>query len=310
MILRKIKYVYFIFCLLATIGLSIYSIYRFWLNEDTTVVQVTRFLSSMDAIYPSLSFCVLPPFLEEKFDIYEDEKINMSSYRKFLEGEFWDERMLSIEYDNVTVSLEENLIKSMYKTHSKNFGVMDWKAEYFVSFRSPQRKCFTIKAPFPDEGLLHHSWLKIKKEIFPVGKRADDKKLYTYIHYPGQRFTGYYTWKSHFDPRHNQTKNYKIVFKIHNIDVITRRNKLRQPCLKDTENYDHHFMQIWMQEVGCRPPQWKFENSKLPLCSNANQMKEFRNQPDIMYVESFDPPCRTIAQLDYFYHKKNLERQG
>ena len=165
---KEFKRLYVITCLIVTIGLSIYSVSRYCKDEDSTVIKVRSFLGSKDTLYPSFSFCIMNPIIESKLDVYRDENINMTSYIKFLNGDFWDDRFLDVEYDNVTVSLRENLIEAMYKTHSRNIGVIDWKAEYFVSFRSPERKCFTIKAPFPDEGLLHHSWLKIKKDIFPV----------------------------------------------------------------------------------------------------------------------------------------------
>ena len=100
------------FCLIATIGLSIYSIYRYALNEDNTVVKVTKYLSSKDAIYPSISFCILPPFLRDRFEVYGDSGVNMTSYINFLEGKLWDERMLMVDYDNVTVSLSDNLISA------------------------------------------------------------------------------------------------------------------------------------------------------------------------------------------------------
>ena len=56
----------------------------------------------MDAIYPSFSFCFVPPFLENAFEIYEDG-INITTYSKFLHGELWDERMLAVDYDNVSL---------------------------------------------------------------------------------------------------------------------------------------------------------------------------------------------------------------
>ena len=299
-------------CILATIGLSIYSMYRYSLNEDTTQVRVTTFLSSKDSIYPSLSFCILPPFLKNNFTIYEDENINLTSYQKFLKGDFWDDKMLKVDYDRVTIALSDNLINGTYKTHSRKVGIVDWNVQYFVSFRSLQRKCFTIRAPTPTNGLLLHSWLKIKNDIFPEGKISDDQKIYTYLHYPGQRFTAYYTIKNDFDSRQNKSDNYRMVFRVQNIDVIVRRNKMHEPCLDGEQHYDDLYIQKWTQTVGCRPYHWNFEdkNDKTPICSNSSQMKKFLMQPDTIDVESFTPPCKTIDQLEYIYHEEDITDQG
>ena len=97
-------------------------------------------------------FCVLPPFLENKFDTYGNRNINLTSYKKFLNGSHWDDEMLQIEYDKVTISLYDNLIGAEYKAHSGE--LVDWKVKHFVSFRSPERKCITIKAPFPEKILF------------------------------------------------------------------------------------------------------------------------------------------------------------
>ena len=299
-------------CIFATIGLSIYSMYRYSLNEDTTEVRVTSFLSSNDSIYPSLSFCILPPFLKNNFTIYGDENINLTSYQKFLKGDFWDDKMLKVDYDNVTIALSDNLINGTYKTHSRKVGIVDWNVKYFVSFRSLQRKCFTIRAPTPTKGLLLHSWLKIKNEIFPEGKISDDQKIYTYLHYPGQRFTAYYTVKNDFDSRQNKSNNYRMVFRVQNIDVIIRRNKLHEHCLDGEQHYDDLYIQKWTQKVGCRPYHWNFEdkNDKTPICSNSSQMKKFLMQPDTIDIELFTPPCKTIDQLEYIYHEEDITDQG
>ena len=308
--LKQVSWIYFTICLLTTIGLLIYSISRYLANEDTTLVKVTQFLSTKVAIYPSLSFCILPPFLEEKFDVYGNPEINMTSYRNFLDGTFWDNRLLRIDYDNVTVSFSDNLISAGFRTHSGTLSNWNaWDADNYVSFRSSKRKCFTINAPFPSMGPLMRFRLRIKRKFFPGEKTPTGKKIYSYLHYPGQRFTAYYTIKTDFTSMHSKDYNYKIEFDVRNIDVITRRNKFLEPCVEDWRNYDDRFMQNKVNEVGCRPPHWK-TISDLPLCSDAIQMKSFSRQPRTAEIESFGPPCSVIYRLDYTYHEYNLTKQG
>ena len=243
-------------CSLATIGLSIYSVYRYIKNEDTTSIKLITFLSTKDAIYPSLSFCILPPFLEKNFDIYGDKDINMTSYIDFLNGNTWNESFLIVDYDSVTVSMSESLNSAGYTTHSRSH--FAWDADYSVSFRSAKRKCFTINSPFPKTGLLWYFYVSINNSIFPAGVRSESNSIYTYIHYPGQRFTAYYTIKHDFPTRQNKSNEYDMIFEVRNIDVITRRNKYDVPCVEDWRNYDQNFMKSLMNDIGCNPSHWKF----------------------------------------------------
>ena len=220
-------------------------------NEDTTSINLITFLNEKDAIYPSLSFCILPPFLENKFEIYGDKEINMTSYIDFLLGNTWNDRFLKINYDNVTVSLSENLNFAGYYIHSRSYFV--WDADYYVSFRSAERKCFTINSPFPKTDFLWYFHLNINNRIFPDGARSAGNEIYTYIHYPGQRFTSYYTIKHDFISRQNESNEYAMRFEVRNIDVITRRNKLDERCVEDWRNYDTNFMKNLVDEVGCHP---------------------------------------------------------
>ena len=85
-----------------------------------------------------------------------------------------------------------------------------------------------------------------------------------------------------------------------NIEVITRRNRIREPCEEDWRNYDTHIMEDMMKKVGCRPPHWNTGFDQ-PICSKPNQMKTFSRQPHTAEIESFIQPCKVISQLDYKY---------
>lgn len=113
---KTINHLIFFGCIFATIALSVYSISRFCQNEDITLVQSSTYHSSKERIYPSISLCLLPPFLESKFDKFDDNGINTSSYIQFLEGKIWDARFLEVDYDEVTVSLDKNLLDSYFVT--------------------------------------------------------------------------------------------------------------------------------------------------------------------------------------------------
>ena len=303
----KISKFYSLACVISTIALQTYCLFHYLKDEDVSAVHFTKFHSSVDAIYPSFSLCIIHPFIESKFDQYEND-INMASYIRFLQGKFWDEKFLEVDYDNVSVSLSDNLIRGYYFTHSDI--ARHWVPDHFVSFRSNQRKCFTINAPFVENKQIKLFGVFISNKIYPEGQRRatgprKPTDLFTYIHYPGQRFTSYYTVRSEWDSRVNKSKNYDMTFRIKNIDVITNRDKPNHRCLGNWRGHDEYVMDNIMRETGCHPPHW-IPLTNLSLCSNPRQMKIFRAQPSTDKVESFDPPCKHIERLDYSYEEVDL----
>ena len=304
---KTINHIIFFGCIFATIALSVYSISRFCQNEDITLVQSSTYHSSEERIYPSISLCLLPPFIENEFDKFDDYAINMSSYIQFLEGKIWDARMLEVDYDEVTVSLAKNLLGSYFVTQDNK--KREWVPVYYTSFRSSKRKCFTIDAPYIDKELLYYFAMDINNDIFPNGRRSATNEISTYLHYPGQRLKSYYTLNFNWESRENKPKNYKMEFNINNINVISRRNKAQESCVKDWRNYDEFVMRTMMTKSGCHPPQWRETfawntSLDLPLCQNTSQMKIFAEQPTIAKIESLMPPCRSIDRLHYHYHEK------
>ena len=300
---QTIDRIFFMICLFATISLSIYSLIRFFKNEDTTVLKVTNFFSSNESIYPSLTFCIVPPFLDTKFEMLGDKEINTESYIKFLEGEFWDEKLADIDYDNVTVSLDSNILGANIITPSKK--KYAWKPKFYTSFRSSERKCFTIDAPIQDHILWYFN-VSVKNTIFPNENRLSPDEIRTYFHYPGQLFSGLYTVKYDYLSRGDKNSNYKMHFEIRDIDVVTLRNKVLEPCIENMTSYDDLIIAKKLTEVGCYPPHVDFDKiskSKLPKCSNATQMKEIASLGMGLHDESVNRPCRSISRIDFTYHE-------
>ena len=299
----KLKNVYSLTCVIATLILQIYCLTHYLSDKDVSMVDYTKFHTSHDAIYPSISICISPPFVEEKFDQFED--ISYEEYQKFWIDKSWDDRVLKVDYDNVTVSLSDNLITAFYTAHGST--VRQWVPDHFVSFRSPDRKCFTINAPILKNKQLGFFEIMISNEIFPGGQRRFTEpnrpsSLYTYFHYPGQRFTSYHTEKKNWISRANKTKGYFMSFRIKNIDVITNRNKPNNRCLVDWRKHDEYIMNSIMKETGCRPPHW-IPSTNLSFCHKKEQIINFRSQPFTDKVESYDPPYKHIERLDFIYRE-------
>ena len=99
---------YLFCCAIATIALISNCFYNFWLDKDTSQITFKTYHKGQDSIYPSISLCFDWPFLKDRLVSFGDG-INATAYSKFLSGEFWDDRFLEVDYDNVTINLESKL---------------------------------------------------------------------------------------------------------------------------------------------------------------------------------------------------------
>ena len=71
---------YHAICILGTIALIIWCIYMYALDEDMTMIQMEKFHTKPDYIYPSISLCASNIFDESKLN---DFGVNRTSYQRF-----------------------------------------------------------------------------------------------------------------------------------------------------------------------------------------------------------------------------------
>ena len=105
----KFLFCFNITCILATIGTTGWSIYIFVQNSDVCLVDYIPYNQDANSIYPSISIVIGNPFIKENLKIH-GENITPTVYSQFLEGEYWDDRMMNISYDNVTVDINDYLL--------------------------------------------------------------------------------------------------------------------------------------------------------------------------------------------------------
>ena len=307
-------------CVFVTVSLQVYCLIRFYRNEDISTISYKKFHQNINAIYPSFSFCVIPPVLQDELNICQKQAKQQNKTEDFcledLSYEYWDDRVSEKGYDNITVSLEDNLIATHLLLHDYTSFVVSnftlgqtstgFTPSYYVSFRAITRKCFTFDIPLMKRSLVFRLGILIKKSLFPKGHRPSNYGFYTYIHYPGQRLTTYNTVKYEWPKRENKTSNYFMKFNIKDVDVISYRNKHNDPCYEDWKGHDSLIMDGLVKESGCKPIYWN-TSQQIRTCSGIAEMKNFRGQPTTSKVQSYPSPCRAIERLHSNYHEKDVD---
>ena len=93
-----------VLCVLTTLVMCAYWGHKFTLNKDYSVITYKTFDGEVGDIHPTISLCLKNPFLEDRL---AGCGVNVSSYLSFLKGDHFEESMLNIDYNNVTIDISD-----------------------------------------------------------------------------------------------------------------------------------------------------------------------------------------------------------
>lgn len=301
---KDFNHIFNVLCILATIALVGWCLYAYNLNEDTSQVDFKRYHTSDMDLYPSLTLCLSDPFDNDKL-MGTGEGINSSSYSEFLYGRHWDERMNDINYDNVSIDIENFIITTGPIETTKHIHTwliddpdIENKPRFYVSRRHFDTKCFTIDIPFFVNDPISRFSIELNSSFFRNGIRPALNKFEVLMHYPNQSFKAACSKKRWVTMENYIPKYYEMKFLIENIDVLKRRNKPTRKCHEDWRHHDAEFLDNVMSTVGCKPPHWNTDIN-VPKCV---KMQEHFDLGHIIRVKRFEEqekflePCRSIEK--------------
>lgn len=318
---------YFIFsfhvlCVLATIVMIAYGVYKFWLNEDTTVIVFNRFNGNGIDIYPTLSFCFKGKGVFDTERIKNETK-SETDYRKFLDGKVWDNKLLVLDYDNVSCNAEKMLDYLYIKSSngSSLVKIYEWKNEaspkkegvtnnfpFKVSLRSPKAKCYSFDINGDNVANLKNfdvAAIELKLRGYYQGVQHYEKHgkspslhLSVFLTYPQQLMRSFPIIK--LGNLHKQRNDYKIKILTQGIEVLERRSKRDDVCKPSWWNDDSEILQHLSKNVGCRHNYWP-SNLHNSVCNSQEQFM-LSSLPDVTIVDAgflkdYVPPCREIQTV-------------
>ena len=315
---NKFVNIFHIVCLIATFSLACYCVYLYKTKEPMQLVDYKLFNERLDEIYPSLSLCFYHEgFIKEKFlkksDIYVKGKpIQVSNYIDYLRGNTWNPDLVTLDYDNVTLQLEDHLKSLKLKTTAttknnfykwpKKGGKKAAPMPFYVSYRAAAGKCYSIDLTvdtFPRIKINDTEFSTLTVKLNNFDKKSDKKTgLGIFIHYPKQKIR-----TKHVKEIEDLTKirgEKKVQISIDNIDVKKRIWKFWDTCNSDWRNDDDYILHHRISKIGCRPSYLKI-NSWAPICSKKEQMKGFMpsiRTPDKKLLNETTPPCFEIQTMN------------
>ena len=107
---EKINKIFQIICWTATLAMGCWCMYNYWIGENLSLVGHKRFGETDEDVKPAISICLPRPFLHHKFDKFYPG-MNVTDYQNFLLGQHWDANMLLVDFEKVTISLNDYILQ-------------------------------------------------------------------------------------------------------------------------------------------------------------------------------------------------------
>ena len=309
---------YHILCLIATASMLCCGCWRYVQDESTSLVEFQTYHTTERDIYPSISLC----FWGE--GIYKDKNLiqsygleNVSKYINFLQGDIWDNQMLKLDYDSVTIDL---------KDHVNNIGVYNRKWEplylwtmknddkkgpestplysfpFYTSHRHSSVKCFSLDLDANSMPGIAGNVITLVEIQFSDIIIPNVQMSYS-MHYPGQFLRGLIldvedSWNIRITSGNVKSKTIAVDM----VDVIRRRNTQRTPCGGHSIRDDDMILISIVETANCKPPHWKNVDG-YPICNDTRKMREvyvdsnFPTQSTATFLQRFVKPCNQVKMV-------------
>ena len=321
---QTLKLVYNSFCIVSVVGLILWCIYLFSLDEDLARINIKKFNSDKESLYTSVSFVFYSPYEYKKFERYEDENITPVNYKLHLQGELWNDNISKIDYNDVAIDIKDYFqgYEILYDNQKKvNYGnkITDqsgWKTPY-LNGNISIGKIFTVDIPFQKDVSLRQLDIKLRAKVFPNEERAP--KLTTkngvdgfgiFFHYPKQGSSTKTFRKIDWPVRSkNASKSYFMVFELKNIEIIQNRNKWRQECVPGSPDIDQMWYRKYFKHLTCKPPYFNGIEDLQP-CETQNELSQVHReyfQYRLTSKASEVPPCRSLEKLEFNFYEYDVE---
>ena len=321
---KGIKMVHTCVCLCAAFGFALWGIHLYLLDEDLTRIDVKQYNSGEESVYPSISFFFHSPIPNpEKLRKY-DHEITPIMYKRFLQGEIWNDTYVAINYSDVTIDIMDYFLDYTVQyvdfdhfSFKANCNSKDceWKAPYSHGNTSIG-KAFTIDIPYQPHKKVKSLTIDLRNDIFPNQIRPKQISPFdgfngfgVYFHYPGQLWREKHFRKVTWPLRtENMTKKYHMEFELQNLEIMQNRDKSREPCIDGILDLDRKHFEGISRVLPCRPPYIMQANELVP-CRSQEEMLECH----FLLLDHLEklkyPPCRSVKKMDIHYLELDLPQR-
>lgn len=288
------KFLFKISCVVTVLSMISVWFHKFLKDEDLCLVEYKSLKFINDIELPDVSLCIQEPLLEQNLN---ELGTNTREYLKHLSGDEFKERLISINYTNVTLNLE-NYYKRTTVLYS---GTVDNDTEGQITSRLSAfyygvfMKCYGIDIK---TSTLHDiNYVAYDFHIDPVLRDILSTKLvHAVVHSQSQLLLAHNIQIVPFDS--NQTYGGNMVIQISKVEVVKRRNKAKNPCEIQWKAWNDLVLLKHTKDIGC-VPSYHEKLRSFPLCSTQNETRRWHNIMSTIRNELHYLPCQQMPRIDF-----------
>ena len=328
----SLRTVFKVLCISATIILTSVCIWKFDKDDSISSVKFQYFHEDINSIYPSVSLCFGRPVEKEKLKTIS--KLVAAQYPNFLKGilydKYMDKRIHNISYENATINVSDYLTRismglkngsrfnylhgrksSVMRNHYSTDMNSTWSPVFYMETIVPEEKCFTFDITYFPNKPIKYFGFALKPELLQICcKRGTNTGFKIRLSYPHHvRRSGFSEKLLPILFNDDQNKQINLHLVVKRMEIIKYRNEKYMKCYENEFRDDMELDVALMEKVGCRPPNFKF-NQKFPNCTSQEEMKKvIELMSDIHETppgtsKDYLSPCQQISSLDYDVEKK------
>ena len=248
---------------------------------------------------------------------YDNVSINLMDYVTAEITVFEDDTMLKYAYPTLLKP------ESVWNETSQEmiFYGYNGGTRVYTSKRTADSKCITFDIPFRKDKLVRHHSILLDNTIFQgSGKERPNDLFQAFFHFPHQTMRKTSKKSRWTDTAKLMDKNcddlfgydlqtqcrqilpftYTMVFDVHHMLAVSRRNKPRDHCSKNWRHDDIEVLTELAAKVGCKPKHWN-TSSNFPVCQEMKSMNYLHKAVEkVIPVES----CYSIERYSYHFVEK------
>ena len=286
-------------CVLLALFLVGVWLYRYNLDEDSTVIEGRSYFDNRDDVFPVMSICFKQTFKELNLKMH-GTNLSTLDYRDFLIGETYHPSMKEIDYHGVSTNISDFILEYdveyrngtyLYGASTNPASKPPYYTSSWISWGRSIVKCFGLEVNDKDVYVVR---MYVKREIFPNLSRDSNGGFAILFHYPNQFSASFKTLRRQW-PTRDASSNHYMSFNLKGMYVnIQRYKKNHQNCIEDWKNFDKVVLRKHLQRVGCKTPD-QITNDTWSICSSREKMKAARLRLNSLKFR----PCREIVSIDY-----------
>ena len=287
-------------CVIILLFMTSYWVWKFAIEDrDVGVVDYIPFDRSFGIELPAVTFCFPNPFLRDQMESHTPE-INSSRYLQYLKGDVIDEKLTDVDYENVTMNLQEYLRLGTVQLRNETIGrnatfhhKVNFNGYMGMNDKKKLYKCFEVSMVGKQLNGIRHIWLG-----YDINRLSNDMGLDILVtkvkaNHPGQLslISGFYIMP--LLPSISNTHGY--IYNIQDLEILQGRNSVKRRCTpySSTNSFDDMLREQHVKGKDCSAPYLQ-PITGVPKCSTKDSIKrsmyDFQSI-DALILSGYYPSC-------------------